>query len=147
MLQEVFPPFSLPFRSQMRVPLFWTLVALWFSNCLTEFIFLWLALRSIPFHKCVCAQSLSCVWFFATPWTVACQSPLSLGFSRQESWNGLPFPTPMDLPDPAIEPVSAASPELASRFFVTVPLGKPPQVYKKHLFGARVHGVCCGQTR
>ena len=53
----------------------------------------------------------------------------------------------MDLPDPAIEPVSAASPELASRFFSTAPLGKPPQVYRKHLFGARVCGVCAGDKQ
>ena len=45
---------------------------------------------------------------FVTPWTVACQAPLSLGFSRQESWSGLPFPTPGDLPDPGIEPTSPA---------------------------------------
>ena len=39
----------------------------------------------------------------ATPWTVACQAPLSMAFSRQEYWNGLPFPSPRDLPDPGIE--------------------------------------------
>ena len=42
----------------------------------------------------------------ATPWTVACQAPLSMGFSRQEYWSGLPFPSPGDLPDPGIEPMS-----------------------------------------
>ena len=41
-----------------------------------------------------------------TPWTVACQAPLSMGFSRQEYWSGLPFPSPGDLPDPGIEPGS-----------------------------------------
>ena len=40
----------------------------------------------------------------ATPWTVACQAPLSMGFPRQEYWNGLPFPVPGDLPDPGISP-------------------------------------------
>ena len=49
---------------------------------------------------------LSHVQFFATPWTVACQSPLSMGFSRQEYWSGLPCPLPRDLPDPGIEPWS-----------------------------------------
>ena len=44
--------------------------------------------------------------FFATPWTVACQAPLSTGFSRQEYWSGLPFPSPGDLPNPGIEPES-----------------------------------------
>ena len=44
----------------------------------------------------------------ATPWTVACQGPLSMGFSRQEYWSGLLFPSPEDLPDPGIEPRSPA---------------------------------------
>ena len=44
----------------------------------------------------------------ATPWTVACQAPLSVGFSRHEYWNGLPFPSPGDLPNPGIEPGSPA---------------------------------------
>ena len=44
----------------------------------------------------------------ATPWTVACQAPLSVGFSRQEYWSGLPFPSAGDLPDPGIEPRSPA---------------------------------------
>ena len=52
----------------------------------------------------VCAQSLSHVQLFVTPWTVACQAPLSLGFSRQEYWRGLPFLSPGDLPDPEIQP-------------------------------------------
>ena len=48
-------------------------------------------------------KSLSRVQLFATPWNVAYQAPLSMGFSRQEYWNGLPFPTPGDLPNPGIE--------------------------------------------
>ena len=44
----------------------------------------------------------------AIPWTVACQAPLSMGFSRQEYWSGLPFPSPGDLPDPGIKPGSPA---------------------------------------
>ena len=59
------------------------------------------------------------VWLFAIPWTVACQASLSLGFSRQEYWRGLPFPSPGDLPDPRIKPTSLRSPALASRFFTT----------------------------
>ena len=50
------------------------------------------------------------VWFFTTPRTVARQAPLSIGFPRQEYWNGLPFPPPGDLPDPRIEPLSPTSP-------------------------------------
>jgi len=49
------------------------------------------------------------VQLFATPWTVVHQAPLSMGFSRQEYWNGWPFPSPGDLPDPGIEPTSAVS--------------------------------------
>ena len=53
-------------------------------------------------------KSLSHVQLFATPWTVAYQLPLSMGFSRQEYWSGLPFPFPGDLPNPGIEPESSA---------------------------------------
>ena len=59
---------------------------------------------------------------FVTPWTVACQAPLSMEFPRQDYWGGLPFPSPWDLPDPGIEPMS---PALAGRFFTTEPPGKP----------------------
>ena len=54
------------------------------------------------------------VRLFATPWTIACQAPLSTGFSRQEYWSGLPLPSPGNLPDPGHKP---ASPALAGGFF------------------------------
>ena len=54
--------------------------------------------------------------YFATPWTVAYQAPLSMEFPRQEYWSGLPFLSPGDLPDPGIE---LATPELTGRFFTT----------------------------
>ena len=54
-----------------------------------------------------------------TLWTVAHQAPLSMGFSRQEYWSGLPFSTPGNLPDPGFEPMSPAFPSLAGRFFTT----------------------------
>ena len=57
-----------------------------------------------------------------TPWTVACQAPLSIGFSRQEYWSGLPFPSPGDLPDPGIEPGSSA---LQADSLMTELRGKP----------------------
>ena len=57
-----------------------------------------------------------------TPWAVAHQASVLMGFSRQEYWSGLPFSTPGDLPNPGIE---LASPALAGRFFTTVPPGKP----------------------
>ena len=56
---------------------------------------------------------LSLIHFFVTPWTVACQAPLSMGFSRQEYWNGLSFPPPEDLLNPGIEPASPESLALA----------------------------------
>ena len=60
----------------------------------------------------------------ATPWTVTCQAPLSMGFSRQEYWSGLPFPLPGDLHDPGIQPRSPVAPALTSGFFAIEPPGK-----------------------
>ena len=68
------------------------------------------------------ACALRRVRFFATPQMVDHQAPLSMGFHRQEYWRGLPFPSPGDLSDPGIEPVS---PALADGFFTTGPPGKP----------------------
>ena len=62
---------------------------------------------------------LSRVRLFTTPWTAAHQAPLSMGFSRQEYWSGLPFPSPGDLPDPGIKPTSLRFPALAGRFSTT----------------------------
>ena len=64
------------------------------------------------------------VWLFVTPCTVACQAPLSMGFPRQESWSGLPFPLPGNLPDLKIRAGSPASPALAGTFFITKLPGK-----------------------
>ena len=69
---------------------------------------------------------LSCVQLFATPSTVTHQAPLSMGFSRQEYWSGLPFPPPRDLPDPGIEPAFLRSPALSGRFFTTSATWKAP---------------------
>ena len=69
-----------------------------------------------------CAQVLSHVQVFVIPWTVAHQSPLSIGFSRQEYWSGLPFPSLGDLPDPGIEPAPLA---VAGKSFTTESPGKP----------------------
>ena len=60
-----------------------------------------------------------------TPWTAAHQAPLSMKLFRQEYWSGLPYPPPGDLPDPAIEPISPASPVLADGFFISMPPEKP----------------------
>ena len=77
-------------------------------------------------NACVCAQSLSPIWFSAAPWTVALQAPLSMRFSRQEYWSGLPFPSPGNLPDPGIEPTSLASLACAGRLFTAESPGKLP---------------------
>ena len=71
----------------------------------------------------VCLLShFSHVQLFATPWTVACQAPLSMGFPRQEYWSGLPFPPPRELPDPGMEATSPVSSALADEFFTTDPV-------------------------
>ena len=68
--------------------------------------------------RCLVAQF---VQLSAAPWTVACQAPWYIEFSRQEYWSALPFPTPEDLPDPGIEAMSLGSPALVGRFFTTEP--------------------------
>ena len=68
-----------------------------------------------------------------TPWSVAFQAPLSMGFPRQEYWSGLPFSSLGDLPDPRMEP---ASPALAGRFFTAEPLGKTETIFMKDLLCA-----------
>ena len=90
---------------------------------------------------CVCVQLLSLVQFFVTvaygldygpwtvvmgclSWTVAHQVPLSVGFSGQEYWSGVPFPSAGDLPKPGIELVSLVAPALADKFFTPEPPGK-----------------------
>ena len=80
-------------------------------------------------HVCVCVCMLSHVQLFATPCTVAHQAPLSMEFSRQEYWSGLPFPTPRDLPDPGIKPLSPAFPALAGRFFTASATWEVPHIF------------------
>ena len=71
---------------------------------------------------------LSRVRPFATPWTVAYQAPQSMEFSRQEYWSRVPFPTPGDLPNSGIEPVSLASSALADGLFIT------SAIWEAHIF-------------
>ena len=71
------------------------------------------------FHYACMLSHFSHVQLFATLWIVACQAPLSMGFSRQEYWSGLPFPSPGNLPNPGIEHASLMSPALAGVFFTT----------------------------
>ena len=81
-------------------------------------------------------KSLSRVRLFATLWTVACQAPLSMGFSKQEYWCGLPFPSPGDLPNPGIAPTSLASLALAGRFFT------PSAMWEAHFYFLYVSLIC-----
>ena len=80
-----------------------------------------------PYSVCVCVCAHTCVHVCSvmsnsvTIWTIAGQAPLSMKFSRQEYWSGLPSPLPGALPDPGIELTSLASPALAGGFFITVP--------------------------
>ena len=123
---------------EISLQLFLTSTPFVFTASVKQFVFGDIKIWSI-LHKCIplliksycinygyiyCAQSLSRVWPFVTPWTVAHQAPLSMGFSRQEYQSGLPFPPPGDLLDPGIEPVS---PVLAGRFFTTELSRKPPR--------------------
>ena len=71
----------------------------------------------------------SCVQIFATLWTVAHQAPLSMGFSRQEHWRGLPCPPPGDLPNPGIEPTS---PTLVGGFYITSTTWEAPICVQIH---------------
>ena len=68
---------------------------------------------------CVCSVASN-----SDPRNCSCQAPLSVGFSRQEYWSGLPFPTPGNLPDPGSQPASLVSPALVSKFFTTALPGK-----------------------
>ena len=80
-------------------------------------------------------KSLSRVRLFAIPWTVTYQAPLSMGFSRQEYWSGLSFPSPGDLPDPGIEP---GSPTLQADSLPTDPPGHGTSfIYTKYLFSGK----------
>ena len=86
---------------------------------------------------CVCAQSLRCVRLFVTLWTASHQASLSMGFSRQEYWSGLPCPPPGDLPYPGIK---FASPELAGRFFITEPPARRNISNLKHADNTTLNG-------
>ena len=74
--------------------------------------------RWMKFVSLKVLSRFSHIQFFVTLWTAACQASLSVGFSRQENWNGLPWPSPGDFPDPEMEPESM-SPALAGGFFAT----------------------------
>ena len=78
---------------------------------------------------------LSHVQVFETPWTVACQHPLSIEFFRQEHWCGLPLPTQGALSNPGVKPASLAFPASAGRFFTIVPPGSRDLIKSVDCFG------------
>ena len=84
---------------------------------------------TVSYTLCACAHSLSCVWLFATPWTIAHQAPLSMGFSRQEYWSSCHLLLQGIFPDTGIKPESLASLALVGGFSTTVPPGKPNLLY------------------
>ena len=89
------------------------------TECSSLPLEIFLALKSTLSHMgmcCVVLSRFSHVQLFATVWSIAFEAPPSIGFSRQEYWSGLPFPSPGDIPNPGIEP---GSPALAGRFFTT----------------------------
>ena len=61
-----------------------------------------------------CSVAQSCLTLLQPPWTITHQDPLSMGFPRQEYWSWVPFPSPGDIPDPGIKPISLTSPALAA---------------------------------
>ena len=112
-------------------------------------------------------QPFNAMWLqscltFATLWTIDSQAPLFMGFSRQEYWSGFSFPSPRDLPNPRIKPLSPASPASAGGFFTTETPGKPlisshwVLILAYHLFPSNLpiywHSLClnilvCGMDR
>ena len=85
---------------------------------------------------------------FETPWTVASHAPVSMGFSRQEDWSGLPFPPRGDLLNPGIRPKSPASPAVAGGFFTTAPLGKPsPLTIKLKFLSNSIENCFCSNVK
>ena len=85
---------------------------------------------------CVCAKMIQ---LCPTLWTAACQAPLSMGFSRQKYWNGLPCPPPGDLPNSKTEPESLMPPALAGRFFTTSTTSETPYSYDHILILENAH--------
>ena len=108
-----------PFKILLRPNFIWT-VSIPHMKCEAAELPTYVSRSCTQQPVCSCVLSrFSRVWLFAIPWTIVCQAPLSMRFSRQEYWSGLPCPCLGDLLDPGIEPASRASPALADRFFTT----------------------------
>ena len=99
-------------ESLHRCPLNWAPCSLWEPGTHGTGL---AATKKWLLHVCTPSH----IWLFVTPWTVTHQTPLSMGFSRQEYWSGLPCPPPRGLPNLGIKPVSLRSPALAGVFFTS----------------------------
>ena len=109
-------------------------ITLHLSRILTRFVnFLQISVK---------VKLLSPVWLFATPWTIAHQALPSMGFSRQEYWSGLPFPSPGDLPNPGIE---LRSPTLQADALTSEPPGKPKQYQDGATWNGALQLIFCGK--
>ena len=106
--------------SHLLIDFFFIELANWRDSLDIFCLHLVLQITNVVILRYVC-QFLKHVRLFATPWTVVCQVPLSMGFSSQEYWSRLPFPSLGDLPDPGIKSASFVSPALAGGFSTTVP--------------------------
>ena len=113
-----------------------------FSVSLQNTRFLDLFFKLFYAYSFACVQScFSPVRLCVTPLTVALQASLSMGFSRQEYWSGLSCPSPRNLPNPEIEPMSLTSSELAGRFFTTSATWEAPHwFYKTNVFSVVMYG-------
>ena len=120
----LFPNFTL-----FHCNTFWVPVVNIETICSSKFPSIWLTTKCPPCYsspvKWNKVKSLSCVWPFVTPWTVTYQPPPSMGFSRQEYWSELPFPSPGDLPELGIKP---PSPKLQRDTLLSEPSGKSSPV-------------------
>ena len=112
-------------------------------NLLTKKQFIWyLQISSLQYKKALCnpyivcmgAQSLSHVWLFAIPWTIAHQTALSMGLSQQEYWSGLPLPPPGDLSNPGIEKSLLQFLHWQVGFFTIEPPGKKTHILASHKY-------------
>ena len=107
----------------------------------TEWLTLSLSLSDLMMGLCV--LSLSHVWLFASPWTIAHQASLSMEFFRQEYWSGMPFPTPGDLPASGIKPTSLVPPALSGRFLTASTTWEAPTMNYRDVTSSQVRDDLC----
>ena len=104
--------------------------------------YLWQCLLKEHMWSPVCVCMHSVMSNFATPWSVTRQAPLSMEFSRQDYWSGLPFPPPGDLPKPEVKPASLASPALAGELFISCTTWEVLGLKNLMWLPTFAHGVC-----